>query len=198
LSESIRQILGVFATALTIIGYLPYLYDCYKGKTTPHFFSWSLWTLSNTIVFFFLLLEGGGPAAWPIGMMSIMFSFTLYFSLQAKSRKRIKKVDILLFIIGLLAIPIWLIADNPLIAISIVSLIELAAFIPTLRKTIEFPFEETLSSYAIAAFKYSLILIILDQYSLKLLVNPIMWWIINVGFALLIIYLRKNKNARIA
>jgi len=46
-----KNILGIIATVLVFIGYIPYLRDIVKGKTKPHIYSWFLWCFVTLIAF---------------------------------------------------------------------------------------------------------------------------------------------------
>lgn len=186
--------IGVIASILSAIGYIPYIWNAHKGKTTPHLYSWIVWTLLNTIIFILLVLEGAGAGAWPIGMTSVAFGFNLYYATKARSRSRIQRGDLSLLVAALAIIPIWLLTTN-ITAIILVTLIEFLGFVPTFRKTYEFPFEETLIAYVVAGTKYVLVLFALDSYNFELLLNPIMWLVLNVSFIAFALSLRQ-KHAR--
>jgi len=46
-----KIIIGVIAIVLTFIGYIPYIRDIFKKKTTPHIFTWFIWTLAVGITY---------------------------------------------------------------------------------------------------------------------------------------------------
>ncbi|KKU90276.1 MAG: hypothetical protein UY21_C0025G0011 [Microgenomates group bacterium GW2011_GWA1_48_10] len=47
----IKNLLGIVATFLVFVGYIPYTRDILKGKTKPHLYSWFLWAFVTWIAF---------------------------------------------------------------------------------------------------------------------------------------------------
>ena len=59
-----KEIIGSIAVALTLIGYIPYIRDTIKGKTTPHIYTWFIWGLVTAIAFGLQLSDNAGPGAF--------------------------------------------------------------------------------------------------------------------------------------
>jgi hypothetical protein len=75
----IKVVLSTLAIIISIIAYIPYFRDIFKGKTKPHAFSWLIWSVMLTIAFIAQLVEEGGAGAWVTGATAILCSavFTL-------------------------------------------------------------------------------------------------------------------------
>ena len=59
------------AILLTLIGYIPYIKDTIKGKTTPHAFTWFTFGLATIFTFGLQLSSGGGVGSFVTLVISI-------------------------------------------------------------------------------------------------------------------------------
>jgi hypothetical protein len=62
-----KTILGLVATGIAFVSYLPYFRDILANRTKPHAFSWLVWASLTGISFFGQLAVGAGPGAWVMG-----------------------------------------------------------------------------------------------------------------------------------
>src|SRR3989344_7062194 len=137
-----KTLLGILATVIGIIGYIPYFVDIFRGKTKPHVFSWFVWTLLTSIAFFAQVAGDAGPGAWVTGLTAMV---CLVITLLAFTRgeKEITRLDWMSFVGALLGIILWIKNQDPLPSVILVTLVDAIAFIPTFRKSYHKPNEET-------------------------------------------------------
>ncbi|MBI4117778.1 MAG: hypothetical protein HY453_01715 [Parcubacteria group bacterium] len=114
--------------------------------TKPHAYTWLIWSITQGTATIALWYGGGG---W--GSLSLIFSTLLvmgvfFFSLRKGSRD-ITFFDTILLGIALLAILVWWQLKNPVLAVIMVSGIDLVGYIPSYRKSFYDPDSETLSSW---------------------------------------------------
>lgn len=64
-------VLGLVASAIGIISYIPYFKHIYDATTKPHPFSWIAWGLLTGIVFVAQIVKGGGAGAWATGISAV-------------------------------------------------------------------------------------------------------------------------------
>lgn len=67
-----KEILSAIAVVITIVSYIPYVSDIYKGETRPHVFSWIIWGLLTGITYTAQVVEGGGVGTWSMGLTFIL------------------------------------------------------------------------------------------------------------------------------
>ena len=142
----IKWFLSILAIALLFIGYFPYLRDTINGKTRPHIFSYIIWALTTFIVFGIQLQSGGGAGAWVTFAIGCMMLVVLGLSYK-NGRDDITKGDFITLVVALLAIPLWLLANLPLLSLVILTAIDLLGFLPGMRKSWVDPWSETISLY---------------------------------------------------
>jgi hypothetical protein len=165
--------------------------DVIRGKTKPHAFTWIVWTVITVIVGITQIAAGAGRGAVHNIVTGFISLIILYFALKNK-QKDIKRVDIYLFIAALASLPLWAVTDNPTYSVLLITIIDIFAFIPTVRKTWHDPASETLISYALAGIKYCIALIAIASYSLGTVIYPIA--LITMNIIMCSIMILKNPN----
>lgn len=188
---NIKDIIGAIAVAFTFIGYAPYIRDIFKGTTKPHIFSWFTWILTTALVYALQATFGAGPGAWVTLSLVLIMSFITIVSFK-RGYKDIKKIDVIFFLLAILALPLWLIVRQPVLSIILLTAIDLAGFAPTIRKSWNAPFTETLSFYIITAFRHALSVFALEQLNFVTALYPIAWVAANALFALILIMRRRK------
>ncbi len=94
----------------------------------------------------------------------------------------------------------WLMTEDPLYSVIIISLIDVAAFYPTFRKSWHKPDEESLLSYNIASMKLFLSLFALDNFTVTTSLYALTIVITNTAFVIMCVmrrrYMGKHMNMR--
>lgn len=188
-----KEVLGTAAIVLSLVGYIPYVRDVIKGKTKPHAFSWVVWTLVTFIVGIAQLAAGAGWGTVHNLVTGFIGLVILFYALKNKD-KDIKRIDVILLVLALLSIPLWAATNNPTYSIILITIIDILAFAPTLRKTWHAPDSETLSSYVIAGIKYCLAIGAIGAYSFATLLYPIALIGMNVTLVTIIIARRRTQQ----
>jgi len=187
--------LAIIASILAIVGNISYLKDVFKGRVVPHPYTWFIWSIVSMTTFFGGLAKGAGIGALPTGIAEgftiIIFLFSLK-SLFQKNRGHIRKVDHYFLVIALLGLIPWMLTKDPTLSVVIVVLIDIVAFIPTLRKTWEYPHTEKPLLYEMNVARHVLTFLSLGSYNVATTFHSIVMICIN---SLMTIFIkRKNKS----
>lgn len=188
----IKQALVVIASVISIFAFVPYLKDVIKGKTKPHIFSWSIWTVMAGIAFFSQVAGGAGSGSLLLGLTTLMCFLIVVLSFK-KGTKDIEVVDWVAAAGSVVALVFWLLTKTPKLSVIIITLSDLLATYPTLRKTFKNPHQETGSFYFLNAVKYVLGMLAIEKYSLVTTLYPAYLAIIN-GVIFLIIHSRRSSK----
>ncbi len=183
--------LGILAVILGILSYIPYFRDLFTGKTKPHAFSWFVWFLLTGIAFAAQVLEHAGPGAWVTATTSL-FCFIVFLFALAKGHKDFPIIDWLCLFSALLALGIWFVTKNPLLAVILITVTDAIAFIPTFRKSFSNPWGETVTLYAVAAIKFIPGLFALERITLTTWLYPASLVIMNSLFTIMLLIRRKQ------
>lgn len=186
-----KETFAIVGIILTIIGYLPYITDTVKGKTTPHLYSWLVWSvlgLTNSALFF---QNGGGNGSY-VHLTSTLITIFIFILSIFKGHKEITRSDKIFLTLSIVAFTLWFFIDQPGFAAIFATSTSLLALGPTIRKSWTHPHSETLSTYIMNTIRHTLVILALDKYSLITLFNPIMWSFVNFGISLILIFRRKK------
>jgi len=186
-----KEIIGGVAVILTFVAYIPYYRDILKGKTRPHIYSWSLWGLLTVLLVALQIKGGAGAATWVTAAAGLLCIGVVLLSLK-NGKKDITTSDTVVAVLSLLAIGFWLIADKPVISISLVIIADMLAFIPTVRKSYYEPYSETLSLYVTNALRFTLTFFAVEHYT-YLSASWIVAWVIGNALLSILIFLRRKQ-----
>jgi len=191
--ESYKIILGYTATLVAFISFVPYFRDIFKNKTKPHAFSWFIWGLLAFIAFGIQVGEKSGAGAW-VNAMDGLMCFAICILALVKGERKFVLLDWISLIGAFIGIFLWQIIDQPLLAILMVMLTDAFGFVPTFRKGYLKPFEETLFTYLLSAFKFVFALFAFDSWNLTIILYPLWLILLNSSFVLFLFVRRKAVN----
>ena len=183
-------VLGLIASAIGAIGYVPYYRDIFRGTTKPHPFTWLGFSIPNGITFFAQIVSGAGAGAWVSAITAVGTGGIAVLAFR-RGEKDITVFDWICFAGALLGIVLWRLTNNPLSAVVIVTIADLLAFAPTFRKGFLRPYEETTTLFAISTLKYALSLFALVTFNLTTSLFPIAMAAANAAIVLMLLARRR-------
>jgi len=203
--HDIKNTIGILATIFVFLGYIPYLRDIRKGKTKPHIYSWFVGGFVGFIIFALQVSNGAGIGSLVTFAAGVMCLLVIGLGLIHKSTVEIIWVDTVFLILAFIALGFWLLAKQPVIAAILSTAVEVLGFMPTVRKSWNRPFTETLQSYYLNTFRFSFAILAIQKYTIVTTLYPATWVLFNGLFALMLVVRRKqmqkirsNKKMRVA
>ena len=186
-----KTALGILATVMALVSYIPYFRDIFSGKTKPHAFSWLVWGSLTAIAFLGQVSEGGGPGAWVTGFTAFV-SFFIFVAALRQGEKDIARVDWLSLLGAGFALVLWWATDEPLLAVILITCIDALGFFPTFRKSYHKPYQETASTFAISSLKFVVAILALDNLTLVTWLYPASLVLMNGLFVIMLLVRRKK------
>ncbi len=184
-----KAVLGVVATVIALLSYIPYLKDVARRSTKPHAFSWLVWALLTAVGFAGQLSEGAGAGAWVTGVTAGA-CFVIFIAALFRGEKNITGFDWGCLVLSLGSIPLWIITDSPFFSVILITIIDFLGFLPTFRKAYARPYEETLAPYLIGAVKFLFGVIALDTISIVTALYPLSLVVANGAFVVMVCHRR--------
>lgn len=194
----IKIIASIIGIILLFLGFAPYLIDTFKGKTKPHVFSWFIWTMIAVIGYLLQINNGAGLSSL-ITLFTALVLLSIFILALRNGNKDIKTTDKILLAITLSIIPFWLITKNSVVSVILLTSIDMLGFVPTIRKSWNNPYSETLSTYFISAVRHIFAIIALANYNFVTLLWSSAWIMANILFVILLLARRPffaNKNGK--
>lgn len=191
---NLKLILAAIATLLAVGGNIPYLLDMFHGRVKPHPYSWLVWSIVSCIVVFGLIARGGGIGTVPVAVSEtftiLIFLFSLKFGFSG-----ITRLDTLFLVFGMIAIAAWFFV-GPTTSVVLAVIIDLLAFVPTLRKTWKFPASEAPALYGSNALRHILVLGSLRNYNLATMLHSVAMIIVNTLMTAIILRNRRREDLK--
>ena len=173
-----KEVLGIAAVLIVLLTSVIYVRQMLQGSIKPHSFSWIIWGLTTGIAAAARTVDEAGAGVW--GQWATSASCMLCGLLALKyGEKHITRSDIAAFLAALAAIPAWLMTDNPLTAVIIVTFIDAMGYYPTIRKTYLRPHEEATYNYVVGNLIHLLSLAATEHYTATNTLFQITFLIIN-------------------
>lgn len=189
----LKAIFTVAAIVISLIAYIPYIIDMFKGKCRPHNYTWITIFLVTISVAYTQVIGGAGPAAIPTIVGCFINGFILLLSLTKYGTNDVVLIDKICLAVSVLGVLSFLVfRGQPILSLAIVSIAEVSSFIPTFRKTKNDPYSESLPSYHLLIVKLSLILLANKEYNLLTVSYPVMWGLVFILYLSLTYYWRRG------
>ena len=186
-----KEVLGVTAVIVAIIAYLPYISSILNNKIKPHIFSWVIWSTTSSAVFIAQIQYNAGIGAATTafgGFFAILISITAY---TKRGNISITQIDWVFLISAIIALLMWYLTSNALLAVITLTTIEILGYGPTVRKTYYSPHSENLLLFFSFIIRSILSILALKSYSIVTVLFPAS---ITVASALFIIMVTYRKT----
>ncbi len=143
-------LLGAFVSLMGIISYVK---GTIKGNTKPNRVTWLMWSIAPLIATFAAFSTGVTWAVLPVFMSGFGPLLVFISSFVNKNAYwKLEKFDYFCGFFSLLALILWFITKQPLIAIIFAIVSDFFAAIPTLIKSAKYPETESVSPYTTGLF----------------------------------------------
>lgn len=182
------------AVALGFVSQGVYIVSILRGRTKPHLFTWLVWSILSGIGYAAQVYDNAGPGAWTMGMTTIACALTALLCLKY-GEKTFTRGDKISLVASLTAIVPWILMDHPIGSVILISLIDLVAFYPTIRKSWMKPDEENLAAYNLATIKIFFSLCALTNVTFTTALYPAAIVFINTAFVIMCLVRRKRLRA---
>lgn len=186
---NIKIIFTIIATVIGVAAFLPYLRDTLSLKTKPHAYTWLIWALTQGTAVVGIWYGGGGWGGLNLTVGTIFVVGVFLFSLKYGT-KNITKGDKIILVAALAAILVWWQLDKPLLAVLMVSAVDVIGYIPSFRKSYQEPWSETLISWAAFAVSNIFALLALNEYNLLTTTYLVAITVANISLFLLCFFRR--------
>lgn len=189
-----KEILGILAALIAIAGYLPYLRGVRAGVVEPHPYTWLVSSIVSGVILAGQIADGAGVGALPTAT-SLFFTFIIFLYSLKYGLKHITKVDSLFLVLAAASFVPWLLTNDPTLSVVLAVVIDLIAFVPTIRKTWVAPTTESAVLYGLNIVRHVLTLFSLESYTIATTLHSIVMAVSN-AIITAIIFTRRRFAVR--
>lgn len=187
------EIIGGLAFLIGLYGMVDYIVSILKKKTRPHLFTWVVWTLLCTIGYLAQLHDKAGPGSWALAITALS-TFVIALLCLKYGEKSFTLGDKISLAASLTAIIPWLLMKDPLGSVILISIIDVVAFYPTVRKSWMKPHEEKLAAYNLANLKFLISFMAMNTISLNTMLYPSVIVVTNTAFVVMCLIRRRQLS----
>jgi len=159
---------AIIGAIIASLGGLYYLYETIIGKAKPNRVTWLLWGLFPMITFIAQRAQGVEGISWvsfaagATPLLVVAASF-----LNKKAYWKTRPLDYVLMASALHAMAVWVVTNDPNLAILIALAADLLASLPTIIKSFRHPETESWRAYAISTVGFGISLLALHSWSFE-------------------------------
>lgn len=186
-----HEFFGLISFLIGATGYAIYIRSILRGHTKPHIYTHLIWAIVTGIAFGAQIYDHAGPGAWVMGFSAFACLSQAILAIKY-GEKNITRGDKIALAAALLAIMPWVLTDNPLWSVILVSLIDAIAFYPTFRKSWSKPWEENLTAYNLANLKFILSLIAITNFTVVTTLYALTVIVLNGLFVVMCLIRRQS------
>lgn len=189
------QYFVLIGAIVQLIGILFYVRETIRGKTKPNKITWLMWIIAPLIATVAALSDGVRWAVLPVFMVGFgpLLVFIASF-VNPKAYWKLTSFDYLCGVCSILALILWAITREPLIAIIFAIASDGFAAIPTIIKSWKYPETESVAAYTTGLFSALTSFFALKMFSASELAFPIYLVFLNI---LLITAFYKNHLKKV-
>jgi hypothetical protein len=188
------MLIVLIGAVIQLVGIYFYLRETIRGKTQPNKVSWLMWSIAPFIASIAAFSDGARWATLPVFMAG--FTALLVFIASFVNPKAYWKIEIFDYICGfcsVLALLLWGITKEPLVAI-IFSIISYAfAAVPTIIKSWKYPDSESIETYFAGLFNALSSFFALKTFSISELAFPI-YLVLESSLLTILVYRGRLKD----
>lgn len=147
------QYIVIIGAVAQFIGAFFYIRETIRGNTKPNKITWLVWTIAPLIGTIAALSDGVGWAVLPVFMAGFIPLLVFIASfVNKKAYWKLQPFDYICGILAILALVLWGITKEPVVAIIFSLTSNFFASIPTIIKSWKYPETESVSSYMAGLF----------------------------------------------
>ncbi len=139
---------AVISGILSVSSAVPYIRDILRGgDTRPNAVSWFLWTVLQSIILVATLKAGASWSIVIVIFITINTTIVTILALIGYGYRKYGWLDAVCFVLAVVAIILWQLTGQPVLAILLAIFADLFASVPTLVKTYHDPRSENVAGW---------------------------------------------------
>ena len=187
-----KAILGIIAGIIALLAYVIYIISIFKGGTKPNKATWWIWTFMGLVLALSYDFSGAGNTVWvPYVEFLGPFSIAL-LSLKYGDGGLRDKTDLFCLWGAVLSIVLWIVSQNPVVALITSLAVDSFALIPTIKKSYLRPEGEDFWAWFGTGTADTLNMFAVERFTFAILVYPI-YMLLSDLIIIFILFLRKKK-----
>jgi hypothetical protein len=186
-----NSVLGIAAGIIGFLGFVPYILDTLKRKTTPDKATWIIWAILGIIIAGSYLASGAKESAWtPIAYaVGIVIVAVLSLKYGEDGWTVLDKACLIGAGLGLV---LWWYTNDPVLAYVLTTIVDAIGSLPTIMKAYARPESERNLAWPIFLIANTLNLLAIMEWTLVIALYPVYVFILSSSMTALVFFPRKT------
>lgn len=187
-----KETLGMIAGIIAFLAYVVYVVSIFKGKSKPNRATWWIWAFMGLVLALSYKFSGAGNTVWVpyvefLGPLTIAILSVKYGEGGLEDR-----TDLFCLFGAIVSIILWIIFNNPVVALVTNLAIDSFAIVPTIKKSYLRPEGEDFWAWFGTGLADSLNMFAVEKFTFAILLYPI--YMLVSDLIIIIILAIKKKN----
>lgn len=188
----IKVVLGLIAGVIAFLAYIVYVISIFRDKTKPNRATWWIWAFMGLVVGLSYYASGAENTIWvPFIEFIGPFSIAL-LSIKYGEGGLENKTDLICLFGAIVSIILWIIFDNPVVALVTNLAVDSFAIVPTIKKSYLRPEGEDFWAWFGTGMADTLNMFAVERFTFAILIYPI-YMLVSDLIIILILLLRKKS-----
>ncbi len=189
--EDAKVVLGIVAGIIALFAYIVYVISIFRGGSKPNRATWWIWAFMGLVLALSYQFSGAGNTIW-VPYVEFLGPFTIaLLSLKYGEGGLSDKTDLFCLFGAIFSVILWIIFDNPTIALVTNLAIDSFAIVPTIKKSYLRPEGEDFWAWFGTGVADSLNMFAVEKFTFAILVYPI-YMLVSDLIIIFILLLRKK------
>ncbi|OGI68051.1 hypothetical protein A2738_02580 [Candidatus Nomurabacteria bacterium RIFCSPHIGHO2_01_FULL_42_15] len=187
----IKVVLGIIAGVIAFLAYIVYIISIFRGGSKPNRATWWIWSFMGLVIGISYYASGAVNTIWvPFVEFIGPFSIAL-LSIKYGEGGLNNKTDLICLFGAIFSIILWVIFNNPVVALVTNLLIDSFAIVPTIKKSYLRPEGEDFWAWFGTGVADSLNMFAVERFTFAILLYPI-YMLVSDLIIIFILLLRKK------
>jgi hypothetical protein len=187
----VKAVLGLVAGIIAFLAYIVYVVSILKGRTKPNRATWWIWTFMGLVLALSYHFSGAENTIW-VPYVEFLGPFIIaVLSLKYGEGGLNSRTDLICLGGAIASVILWIIFNNPLIALVTNLAVDSFALIPTIKKSYLRPEGEDFWGWFGTGLADSLNMFAVERFTFAILVYPI-YMLVSDLIIIFILLLRKK------
>jgi hypothetical protein len=188
----IKLILGIIAGVIAFLAYVIYIISIFRRKSKPNRATWWIWSFMGLVLAISYHSSGASNTIW-VPYVEFLGPFIIaLLSIKYGEGSLKNKTDLWCLLGAIFSVILWIIFDNPVIALVTNLAIDSFAIIPTIKKSYLRPEGEDFWAWFGTGIADSLNLFAVERFSFAILLYPIYMLVSDLIIIFILLFKKKN------
>lgn len=188
----VKAVLGIIAGIIALLAYVVYVISIFRGGSKPNRATWWIWAFMGLVLALSYDFSGASNTIW-VPYVEFLGPFTIaLLSLKYGEGGLDNKTDLLCLFGSIVSVTLWIIFNNPVVALVTNLAIDSFAIIPTIKKSYLRPEGEDFWAWFGTGVADTLNMFAVEKITFAILLYPIYMLVSDLIIIFILLFRKKD------